>query len=290
MTSKLNYLLNALRKAGRAKYAVCPSCGSTDSVVVDRKLLITTLRRCGQCRLLYRVPITTSEENAILYQKAYSQGFTTEMPDKDQLEKLRTEGFKSSDKDFGAILDLMQALTGRPPSEDQIVYDYGCSWGYGSFQIRSAGYTVVSHDVSVPRLAFGKEHLNLNAVSPEEMQDDSVDVFFSSHVVEHVPSVAEMFELASRVVRPGGLILTLTPNGTDVYRSTNFDSWHSLWGNVHPQLLDDCFADSMSDGRPYLITSTPADLDAVRGWNRKSSLKLDLTNPEFVYAVIQQEV
>jgi hypothetical protein len=71
--SKSSYLLDCLS----AQFAVggsCPNCGGTSSRIVDRKFLITQLRRCGTCQLLFRTPTDRPESNQAYYENEYVAG------------------------------------------------------------------------------------------------------------------------------------------------------------------------------------------------------------------------
>lgn len=84
----LTFLAVSLRKNVLGQGRRCPSCGGANgNAVVDRKWAVTTLRRCGDCRLLFRVPTTTGEENEKIYQSEYCEGSTTDLPDNETLRR-----------------------------------------------------------------------------------------------------------------------------------------------------------------------------------------------------------
>jgi len=70
----------------------------------------------------------------------------------------------------------------------------------------------------------------------------SFDGVFSAHLVEHLPydQVLEMVRLSWRVLKPGGVIVLVTPNVRGLY--THLESFYLHFGHVsfyHPELL--CF-------------------------------------------------
>lgn len=278
----LRYLFNSAIKTLAGRGFECPSCRYPGGTVIDRKYLVTSLRRCGGCHLLYRTPTTTEAENAAIYQTAYTEGFTTELPDLATLTRYRTAGFAGTEKDYRYHLDVLAAVGGRP---GQRVYDFGCSWGYGSYQIRMAGYRTDSYEISKPRAAFAAAELGVTIVPPEAAEEGGYDVFFSSHVIEHVPVVEAMIGLAGRLLKPGGVMLTFTPNGGDEFRRVNADGWHHLWGFVHPQLVDRTYLEHRFRGHRYLIGSTPLPLEQLAGWVERAPLVLPLDGVELVIAV-----
>ena len=268
------YLLLSARKLLLRRALRCPSCGCGESSAIDRKYLVTTLRRCSNCRLLFRSPTTCPQENEALYQEQYQQGFTTEMPLAAALRKLLETGFRGSEKDYGKYIEVLAALRVARGSR---VFDYGCSWGYGSWQLAQAGYKVDSFDISKPRANYAAANLGVNIVPPESCGVSAYDVFFSAHVIEHVPRVSDMLELGLRVLGPRGLFVAFTPNGGAAYRQRNPGAFHLSWGLVHPQLIDWEYLQGPSVGVPVVADSVPYSLEELArvSWTGKVRLKLN---------------
>ena len=65
--NKINYLKKSLIKFLLNKGRDCPSCGSSQSTIIERKYIITALKRCNKCFLLFRSPTTSEEENKEFY-------------------------------------------------------------------------------------------------------------------------------------------------------------------------------------------------------------------------------
>jgi asparagine synthetase B (glutamine-hydrolysing) len=84
--NKLNYFITSLIKFVLLWGNNCPSCNSDNSIIVERKYLITSLKKCHNCQLMFRVPNTTVKENKIFYQDDYSQEFGTDCPNNEQLK------------------------------------------------------------------------------------------------------------------------------------------------------------------------------------------------------------
>lgn len=282
MKPKLRFLRSSLSKSARNIGLSCPSCGCPKSTTVDRKRIILTLRRCNNCKLLFRAPTTTSEENAEFYQQEYSQGFTTDMPSQHDLQVLIDTAFEGSEKDYTTYLSVLDALGCRP---GDAVLDFGCSWGYGSWQLTRAGFDVEAFEISKPRCAYAREQLGVNAVDTLGSLRGSYDVIFSAHVLEHVPSVAETIAFAWKMLRPGGLFVAFTPNGSQSFRKAHPSSWHLLWGMVHPQFLDNVFYKQTLGSSPYLLASTPYGLSEISSWSGTDVHELNLSGIELLAAV-----
>ena len=241
----------------------CPSCGSKDSNEVSRKYLITALKRCENCHLMYRTPTSTDREFERFYQSAYAEGFTTDMPSDSELSQLLSNHFSGSDRDYKAYLSVLRALG---LGDGASVIDYGCSWGYGSYQMKGAGFHVTSFELSKPRCDFAKKKLEIDAHSDISEIKEPADIFFSSHVLEHVNQLESVLNLAKKLTKPGGYFVAFTPNGSSSYRKANPDSWQTAWGFVHPLLLDDIYYKSKFKDHPILIDSSPFDPSAIHGW------------------------
>lgn len=278
---RLSYFLYCLKRLLAGEGASCPSCGSPESRVVSRKYVVTALRRCNRCKILFRSPTTTPDKSENFYQSTYSQGFTTTLPSAEELERLKQAGFKKSEKDYSRHISMLSAIGCKP---GEALLDYGCSWGYGSWQLARAGYRVCGYEISVTRCNFARSHLDIEAYTQPEDVQGPFDIFFSSHVLEHVPSVSESIRFARRVLRPGGWFVAYTPNGSEYFRRHEPWAWNQHWGLVHPNFLDEDFYQSIFRSDPHLVTSSPYDLEKIARWasTAEDSLTLDLAGSELV--------
>jgi len=283
MNSKYHYLKTSLKKTICGQGRICPACSSVDSDVVDRKALVTSLRRCSVCKLLFRAPTTTSEENASFYQSEYSQGFTTDVPNSETLKELLDCGFKGHEKSYDMYIAILRSLG---LASDARIFDFGCSWGYGSYQLQRAGFEVRAFEISMPRATYAKEKLGVDLVNSLDDFGAPFDVFFSSHVIEHVPNPLEMFRLARAMVKKGGYFVCLTPNGSDAFRQLNSEQFHKFWGLVHPQLIDDQFVRMAFPDSAVLIASNPYDFAWLKAWKKDTIPYVGpLTGAEFLFVV-----
>lgn len=283
MNTKLNYFVTCASKLLTKERFNCPSCGSESATTIARKYIVTSLRRCSRCELLFRAPTTTSAENEAFYQESYRQGFTSDTPSDDELQKLIASGFAGSEKDYSNYIKVLAALGGKPGDR---LLDFGCSWGYGSWQMRKHGYEVESFEISKPRCRYAREKLGVNAHDKlDDVKGEGFDIFFSAHVLEHVPAISDVFALAQKKLKKGGLFLAFTPNGSNDYRNRQDGSWSQLWGMVHPNFLDDRFY--RKEFPDALLTSDPYDYREIgEQWaSGKAPAKLKLDGVELMAAV-----
>ena len=251
---------------------VCTNCGSTESSQVDRKYLVTQLFECNHCKLQFRHPVDSKVFNNSFYQEDYEQadGITTDLPDSDELQSMINSDFKDSAKNVDDFIRIFDALI---KTESYKLIDYGSSWGYMSYQFKKKGISTQSFEISKPRASYGNKHLGLNIATKEKELDTNNDVFFSSHVIEHVPSINGMVDLAKKLLLDSGFFVAESPNGSGAYRKKDPLGFHKGWGLVHPNYLSGEFYEVQFQNNPYLILSSPYDFSMIRNWDQKSQLK-----------------
>jgi len=230
-SSQVRYLLWAASRIAFADKS-CPGCGESNTVLLRRKYVVTALYRCPSCEVMFRVPKPSPEREVRFYQRDYKQGFTTDCPAPNELTRLMDCRFVGTEKDYSRYIAVLLAIgLGRGSS----IFDFGCSWGYGSWQLSQAGYRVHSWEVSRPRARYAAEKLQCQVCPPGELPE-RVDCFFSAHVVEHLTRPRLLWQTARDVLKPGGTIVTFLPNGDPSIEQIN-KNYHQLWNQVHPLLL-----------------------------------------------------
>lgn len=270
---KISYFLKSIWKKMRDVDSACPSCGEARSELISTKYWATELRRCQACQLLFRSPTISPKESKSFYQERYRQGFTTDMPDAALLRRLTATHFEGTEKDYGRYVEILNAL-GVPAGAR--VLDFGCSWGYGSWQLGQAGYSVESFEISIPRANYAREQLGCKVYSELSQIGSDFDVFFSAHVLEHVPSPSSILGFAADVLRGNGLFLAFTPNGAAAHRTKDPQGWQASWGLVHPNLLDDVYYRAYFGNLPYLLASQPYDVKAIAAWGLPGDQQVSL--------------
>ena len=233
--------------------------------------------------MLFRTPSITEEENKQFYQNTYSSNYVTNLPAIETLSTLKTESFKNI-KDYSGYIKVLEALGCQ---KGEKLLDFGCSWGYGSWQLNQAGYAVKGYEISVPRCNYAKQHLSIDAHSSLDDFDSAIDIFFSAHVLEHVPNLKKVIDYGWQLLRPGGLFIAFTPNGSFTLRTHKPQIWHEYWGFVHPNLPDEVYYNHFFDKFSRIIASVPYPLDEFKTWDiiDKKGKVTDLSGLELVVAV-----
>jgi 2-polyprenyl-3-methyl-5-hydroxy-6-metoxy-1,4-benzoquinol methylase len=160
---------------------------------------------------MFRFPKENVTNSLEFYQKSYQEGLTTSLPDDKELENLLSQKFKGTPKDFSGKVDLIRQY--KPEGK---LLDYGCSWGYGVWQLQKAGYKALGFEISRPRAKYGREKLGVDILDCADdlnnLPGAYFDVIFSSHVLEHLPDISDVFPLLHRLLKPGGMLAIFVPN------------------------------------------------------------------------------
>lgn len=273
--NKFEYLLRSIANFSTNKN--CPYCGCEKSVCIDRKFLVTTLNECVNCNLYFRHPKDTIEFNQKFYQKNYEQkdNITTDLPDDNNLKKLIESNFKGTAKDYTDKIQFIKRIIDK---EQPKVIDFGANWGYTSYQFKNDNWQVQSYEISQERALFGSK-IGININTSLSQLVEGVDVFFNAHVIEHLPDIKNMFTLAQNLLNKDGLIVIYCPNGSDSFKKRKPMDFHRLWGQVHPNYLNDKFFKNVFKDVPFLIGSNSLDLQTIN-WDKKSQVVLDLSGDE----------
>lgn len=131
-------------------------------------------------------------------------------------EQTDPDGFYSA-----LAADSVRQLAAHAPLSGRTVLDVGGGPGYFSDAFRAAGATYLGVDPDVGELsARGEPGENMIRASGTELpvRSGSVDVCYSSNVLEHVAKPWVMLDEMCRVTKPGGTVFA------------SFTPWYSPWG------------------------------------------------------------
>ncbi|HXC96981.1 MAG TPA: class I SAM-dependent methyltransferase [Edaphobacter sp.] len=187
---------------------------------------------------MFRWPKETPSFSEKFYQSSYQEvSFTTELPDPDTLNSFVANNFVGSPKDFAEQISVLKTFLpqGR-------VLDFGCSWGYGVYQLKQAGYDAFGFEISLPRAQMGRNKLGVEILDKledlEQIPSQSVDGIFASHVLEHLLSLKEVFEFFARVLKPGGVVFIMVPNSGGKKARDLGVRWQAMINEKHTLALN----------------------------------------------------
>lgn len=235
----------------------CPYCGHVYSNFIGRKRIVLHLRKCPVCNLMFRWPKDAIGFNKEFYQNKYRQkGLATDRPDLKLLDNLKKTNFRASEIDFSEKIAILKELVAHGK-----VLDFGCSWGYSLYQFKMAGYDAIGFEISKPRAEFGRNYLDVTIIYEysdlDNIYSSSFDIIFSSHVLEHLPTLKGVFERFSFLLKPKGILLLFVPN----CGGENARRFGARWGPMicekHPLALDRMFFETVLPKHGFFVKSFP---------------------------------
>lgn len=126
-----------------------------------------------------------------------------------RMKVTRYTGWRNFDNKWREVMGLDEAGDGRE------LLDFGCGLGVESLELARAGYQVRLADISRDNLAFASRLLKVHGYETTahhvlmkapylEIPNESLDVFFASGVIHHIPWAREIMKRASELLRPLG--------------------------------------------------------------------------------------
>ena len=231
--AKIRYISRILHHRWCGQPRVCPYCGPNSIVyLVRRKKIIVEILQCQSCHLWFRWPADSPGEHQQYYQSEFAEDTPQViLPSEEQLRTLTSSNFVGSPLDINRKASVLKAL--RPSGR---VLDFGCSWGYGTHQLRQHGFDTVGFEISRARASFARSKLGIRAFHEledlQELPEKSFDVVFSNHVVEHLHDIAKVFPMLTRLLKEDGFVFHVLPNFTGKMARSGY--WLKWIGEDHP--------------------------------------------------------
>jgi SAM-dependent methyltransferase len=164
------------------------------------------IAECPSCGLVQLQPTPSPETLSALYETdAYFGGVGSGYSEYESQEAEYVATFR---EDVRRIAEFV-------PSGK--VLEVGCGYGYFLQCALEAGYDAYGIDLSPTAVKWASERLpdrvfcGLLEEVPQ-IREQQYDVIFGSHLIEHLTEPGAFLEHAARLLRPGGLIVLVTPN------------------------------------------------------------------------------
>ncbi len=113
------------------------------------------------------------------------------------------------------IYQLVEYLVKRYSiSKDQKILDLGCGRGDLLNAFNSLGFDIYGADIAKSNIdVYSKDiqYFDFNT-DTYKYQDNSFDVIYSKSVIEHISNIDHFMREQIRILKPGGLLIILTPN------------------------------------------------------------------------------
>lgn len=220
--------------------AICNSCGSASAELVttgrEHEYDNTTddefrVVRCLDCGLCYLNPRPAASELSTIYPENYysygQQKLREEANPNSLLHRIRYAGFRKK---------IAHALGLCPDHKPQVILDIGCGDGHLLNLFKdSAGESVETHGVdfnlqAVEAAAAAGHHTYAGRFEDVRLPDDTFDLVYASHVIEHVEDPKGFTQKIFRILRPGGIFWFETPNigslDARIFRNKHWGGYH----------------------------------------------------------------
>lgn len=125
----------------------------------------------------------------------------------------------------------VMGVAGLPPGQGRRLLDVGCGSGDFLLRMRARGWDVLGVEPDpVAAAAARRNDLDVRdgMLADAEFPDDTFDAIVLSHVIEHVHDPIALLQECGRVLRPGGMLVLMTPNLTSVGHRKFGADWRGL--------------------------------------------------------------
>jgi SAM-dependent methyltransferase len=191
--------------------------------------------RCPRCVLTWLDPRPTEEDIAGAYQQYYTHGSDERASGGRHARLIRVArqmayrilGCDSLLREHRKIRAMY--LSNIPPGR---LLDVGCGNGMRMLQFQRAGWIVEGQEVDPEAAKIAREITAASVYSgPLEslnLPDNSYDVITMNHVLEHVHRPVDLLKECGRILRPGGIMVAVTPNASSHGHRLFGRAWRGL--------------------------------------------------------------
>ncbi|MCK5096929.1 MAG: class I SAM-dependent methyltransferase, partial [Desulfobacteraceae bacterium] len=208
--------------------STCPICGATGlfshkgrDILYDKKELYTYMK-CTRCSAEYQHPMPDLETISTFYPDVYYEEITRTK--KYSLIKQSVLKYKYNYshikvpfflKLIAPIISLFYYKSSIPFVPNSRGLDIGCSNGQYISSMNTLGWQfegVEFNSVAVDlchKIGLKVFHGELKAA---KFEDNSFDIISARHLIEHIPDPDDLLKEISRILKPKGRLIIITPN------------------------------------------------------------------------------
>lgn len=218
----------------------CPVCGGSGSHAYTGRDLLMHLpgefsyAECGDCGAVYQAPMPDAQRIASFYPDDYQPYRPGREKRRSALERavLRSRyGYAHLDSGFPRWLaGILGAFVHRhavPFTGSGRLLDVGCGGGKYLRSMRALGWEpegVEFNRSAVETCRAAGLKVFQGELSEAGFPDGHFDVVTARHVIEHIPAPVDFVTEIHRILKPGGLMVLMTPNSRALGRG---------WFGVH---------------------------------------------------------
>ncbi len=209
-----------------------------------------TFSRCSGCGLLYQFPQPEQNDLSFRYDEKY---FDYEISNEESFFNLMLKTL--SDLDF-------DRRTAEMKGDSPEILDVGCATGLLLKHMEGLGWKGRGVEICTPSALYGIKERGLDIFNgplhDAGYSENQFSVIHSSHLIEHLTDPAGYIEETYRILKPGGLLITTTPNTASLQCRVFGRNWRSA-------IADHMFLFSLKT-LSSLISSKGYEIAAFKTW------------------------
>ena len=234
--------MNVIKK--NSKKVNCPLCKNlaihemSSNDLMFKKNKIYDYYFCRLCDLTFINPLPNLVEIKNFYPDSYMVFEPARLKKINIIEKVRLQakhGYINLINKDNYLFNLLGFCLLK--SREHIDYvesgkflDIGCGNGSRLLKMRNLGWQVTG--VELNKKAFNEcvnHNLNVfnSTLENTKFEDNSFDVVYMSHLVEHLANPCEIFEIVNNILKPNGLLYIKTPNRNSLGRKIFGKYWYA---------------------------------------------------------------
>jgi SAM-dependent methyltransferase len=212
---------------------ICPLCKSIGTfshqgrdLLYDKKELYTYMK-CTQCGAVYQHPMPDSKTISSFYPDVYYEEINKKKYSMVKQSVLRYKYNYSHIKVpfylkiLAPIVSLFYYKSSIPYKPDSKGLDIGCSNGQYISSMNTLGWQfegVEFNSVAVTLCRKAGIKVFHGELRSANFKDNSFDIVSARHLIEHIPDPNDIIKEISRLLKPGGRLVIITPNSNALGR------------------------------------------------------------------------
>lgn len=254
---------NAIRTIARPDCYVCGRPGNVLYADLSDRLFATpgqwTLKRCRKwnCGMLWLDPAPHPKDLGIAYETYYTHSAAVAEPLLDAPHTSIRNGYLAArygypdpSGDRGQAYRIWRRPVWQAALDFDVFYlrhmpagrllEIGCGNGSKLNQMQKLGWIVEGVDFDPGAVAAAGEiglSVRLGTVEDQTYPDASFDAVAMSHVIEHLPDPLATLAECRRILKPGGTLVSVTPNARSLGHRLFTVNWRGLEPPRHLQIF-----------------------------------------------------